>query len=70
MFYKNMNIFDDLFNDIFYQFIDPKKRIFIFYLLTAAVIAFLWFFYKKKMDVKTSLIKIFNPRIFFSKSIK
>ena len=32
----------DLFGDIFYQFIDPKKRIFIFYLMTSLVIAFLW----------------------------
>ena len=63
-----MDIFNDLFSDIFYQFINPKKRIFIFYLLAAALIAFVWLYFKKKMSVKKSLKKIFNPKIFFSKS--
>ena len=63
-----MDIINDLFNDIFYQFINPKKRIFIFYLLAAAFIAFLWLYFNKKMGIKKSLKKIFNPQIFFSKS--
>ena len=63
-----MDIFNDLFSDIFYQFINPKKRIFIFYLLAAAIIAFLWLYFKRKMTVKKSIKKIFNPKIFFSSS--
>ena len=63
-----MDIFNDLFTDIFYQFINPKKRIFIFYLLAAAVIAFLWLYFKKKLNAKKALKKIFNPKIFFSRS--
>ena len=63
-----MDIFNDLFSDIFYQFINPKKRIFIFYLLAAGMIAFLWLYYNKQMGVKKSLKKILNPKIFFSKS--
>lgn len=65
-----MNILYELFGDIFYQFIDPKKRIFIFYLLASFLIAFFWLFFNKKLGVKKSLGKIFNPKIFFSKSSK
>ena len=60
-----MDILNDLFNDIFYQFINPKKRIFIFYLLTSALIAFLWLNINKKMKAKESIKKIFNTKIFF-----
>ena len=63
-----MDIFNNLFTDIFYQFINPKKRIFVFYLLAAIIIAFLWLYFNKKMSVKKSLKKIFNYKIFFSKS--
>ena len=63
-----MEIFNDLLSDIFYQFINPKKRIFIFYLLAAVIIAFLWLYFKKKMGLQKSLKKIFNPKIFFSRS--
>ena len=65
-----MNIISDLFIDIFYQFIDPKKRIFICYLLLSVFIAFLWLVYNKKLSFKKSLKKIFNPKILFSKSSK
>ena len=63
-----MDIFNDFFNDIFYQFINPKKRIFIFYLLAAFFIAFFWLCFNKKMGYKNSLKKIFNSKIFLSKS--
>ena len=65
-----MNILSDLFGDIFYQFLDPKKRIFIFYLLASFLIAFLWLIFNKKLSVKKSLNKIFNRKIFFSRSSK
>ncbi len=65
-----MNIIYDLFGDIFYQFIDPRKRIFICYLLASLLIAFLWLFFNRKLSVKKSIIKIFNLHIFFSKSSK
>ena len=65
-----MNTFYELFGDIFYQFLDPKKRIFIFYLLASFLIAFLWLIFNKKLSVKKSIYKIFNRKIFFSKSSK
>tara|TARA_Y100000590_G_scaffold10854_2_gene13363 strand:+ start:1901 stop:2899 length:999 start_codon:yes stop_codon:yes gene_type:complete len=65
-----MNTFYELLYDIFYQFIDPKKRIFIFYLIFSVIIALFWLIYNKKLSLKKSLKKIFNKKIFFSKSSK
>ena len=65
-----MNTLNELFIDIFHQFIDPKKRIFICYILFSIIIAFVWLIYNKKLSVKKSLKKIFNPKIFFSNSSK
>ena len=63
-----MDIFNDYLIDIFHQFINPKKRIFIFYLIAAIVIAFSWLYFHKKMSIKKSIKKIFNKKIFFSRS--
>ena len=65
-----MDTLQELFSDITYQFINPKKRIFLFYLLSSFIIAFLWLFFNKKLSVKKSLNKILNPKIFFSQSSK
>ena len=65
-----MLMINDLFYDIFYQFIDPKKRIFIFYLLISVFIAFIWLIYNKKLSIKNSALRIFNPKIIFSQSSK
>ena len=65
-----MNIFFDLIADIFLQFLDPKKRIFICYLLASFIIAFLWLVFNKRLSIKNSLNKILNPQIFFSRSSK
>ena len=65
-----MDIFTEFFFDLFNNFIDPKKRIFIFYLLAAILISFLWLYFNKKLSVRKCLIKIFNFKIFFSKSSK
>ena len=65
-----MDTINNLLYDIFYQFINPQKRIFIFYLFASIVIALLWLFFNKKMSFKNSLKKFFNPNIFFSKSSK
>lgn len=65
-----MNIFYELFGDIFYQFIDPKKRVFICYLLASILIALVWLIFNKKLSFRNSLAKIFNPKIFFSRSSK
>ena len=65
-----MDIFSDYFLKISSQFIDPKKRVFIAYILISILIALGWFILNKKFTFKLALKKIFNWKIFFSKSAK
>ena len=65
-----MDIFFDYTSLIANQFIDPKKRIFIFYILISVGIAIFWFMIKKKLSFIKSIKKIFDYKIFFSKSAK
>ena len=65
-----MEIFLNYFSTIGDQFTDPKKRVFIFYIIISILIALLWFVFNKKLTFKNSFIKIFNKKIFFSKSAK
>ena len=65
-----MDIFFDYTSLIANQFIDPKKRIFIFYILIPVGIAIFWFIIKKKLSFIKSIKKIFDYKIFFSKSAK
>ena len=52
------------------QFIDPKKRVFIFYLIISIIIGFFWFMVNKKLSFKKTIKKIFDKKIFFSRSAK
>jgi len=62
--------------DLLYQFIeiisenffDPKKRVFLGYLFSAFIISILWLTLVKKEKVKKSILKIFDKKIFMSKS--
>jgi len=65
-----MDIFSDYISQISNQFIDPKKRVFLFYILISIFIAIFWFMMIKKISFKNSLIKIFDKKIFFSNSAK
>ena len=65
-----MDIFSDYFLKIGNQFIDPKKRVFIAYIIIAIAIAIGWFILNKKFSFKHALKKIFDKKIFFSKSAK
>lgn len=58
----------DFFLNIFEHFIDPKKRIFLGYILISLLIAFIWLIYVRKLSPTNALRKIFDKRIFFSKS--
>ena len=58
----------EFFLNIFEHFIDPKKRIFLGYILASLLIAFVWLIYAKKLSPIAALRKIFDKRIFFSKS--
>tara|TARA_B100000214_G_C23938502_1_gene614447 strand:- start:151 stop:1161 length:1011 start_codon:yes stop_codon:yes gene_type:complete len=65
-----MDYFFDYTSQITNQFIDPKKRVFLFYILISILIAAAWFMINKKLSLKKTLIKIFDKKIFFSKSAK
>ena len=65
-----MDYFFDYTSQITNQFIDPKKRVFLFYILISILIATAWFMINKKLSLKKTLIKIFDKKIFFSKSDK
>ena len=65
-----MDYFFDYTSQITNQFIDPKKRVFLFYILISILIATAWFMINKKLSLKKTLIRIFNKKIFFSKSAK
>ena len=65
-----MDILSDYTSQISNQFIDPKKRVFLFYILISIFIAIFWFMMIKKISFKKSLIKIFDKKIFFSNSAK
>ena len=58
----------EFFLNIFEHFIDPKKRIFLGYILASLLIAFVWLIYSKRLSPIAALRKIFDKRIFFSKS--
>ena len=50
------------------DFINPKKRVFVGYLLIAVAIAAAWFMISNRYNCSVALRKIFDPKIFFSKS--
>ena len=65
-----MDYLFDYTSQITNQFIDPKKRVFLFYIIVSIIIAAAWFMINKKLSFKKALIKIFDKKIFFSKSAK
>ena len=65
-----MDILSDYISLITNQFIDPKKRIYIFYILISIFIAFFWFVINKKLSFNVAIKKIFDYKIFFSQSAK
>ena len=54
--------------DIFHHFVDPKKRVFLGYLVLSIVIALLWLVFFKKKGLKSALFKVFDKRILLSGS--
>jgi len=65
-----MDILSDYALKIGSQFTDPKKRVFIAYIVISIIIAFGWLIFNKKTPIKVALKKIFDWKIFFSKSAK
>ena len=60
--------FNDYFLSLLNEIANPQKRVFVGYLLSAMVIAFLWLCVVEKLSLKTAVKKIFDKRIWFSRS--
>ena len=65
-----MEFITQIFDTIYENFFDPRKRVFVGYLFSAIVIAFLWLCVVKKKTLKECFYKIFDKNIYFSKSAK
>ena len=65
-----MEIFSEYLVKIGNQFVDPKKRVFIAYIAISIIIALGWFVINKKLSFKKAIKRIFDKKIFFSKSAK
>lgn len=53
---------------VFSDFANPKKRVFVGYLLLSVLIALFWLVFLRKTPIRAALGKVFNKDIFFSRS--
>ena len=60
-----MDLLNFLFLDSLYEFFNPKKRIFIGYLLIAIFIAVFWLVYFRKLNLREAINKIFDKKFFY-----
>ena len=60
----------DFLISIFEHFVDPKKRIFLGYIFFSLIIAFIWLIFVKKFSLIEAFTKVFDKKVFFSKSSK
>ena len=54
--------------DIFHHFFDPKKRVFLGYVVLSIAIALLWLVFLKKKGLKSAIFKVFDKKILLSGS--
>ena len=54
--------------DIFHHFVDPKKRVFLGYILLSIAIALFWLVFFKKKGLRAALFKVFDKKILLSGS--
>ena len=59
---------DIIWSDLASQFFNPKKRMFLGYLLSASVIAIVWLYLNKRHSIGSAIIKFFDCRVWFSRS--
>ncbi len=58
----------ELLENFWGNFLDPKKRIFAGYLLSAILIAFLWLVFRRNLSGREAVVKIFDRTVLFSRS--
>ena len=61
-------IIDIFQSDVLGQFLNPRRRLFWGYLLSAIIIAFLWLSLVKKINLRRAFNTIFDPSVLLSKS--
>ena len=61
-----MEFLTQIFDTIYENFFDPKKRVFVGYLFSAIIISFLWLCIVKKNTLTQCFHKIFDKKIFLS----
>ena len=54
--------------DIFHQFVDTKKRVFLGYIALSILIALLWLVFIRKKRLKSAIFKVFDKKILLSGS--
>ena len=54
--------------DIFHHVFDPKKRVFLGYVVLSIAIALLWLVFLKKKGLKSAIFKVFDKKILLSGS--
>ncbi len=59
---------DIIWSDLASQFLNPKKRMFLGYLLSASVIAIVWLCLINRHSIGSAIIKFFEFRVWFSRS--
>ena len=54
--------------EIFHHFVDPKKRVFLGYILLSVAIAFFWLIFFRKKGLKSAFFQVFDKKILLSGS--
>ena len=54
--------------DIFHHFVDPKKRVFIGYIVLSVAIAFFWLVFFRKKRLRSAFFMVFDKKILLSGS--
>ena len=55
-------------SDIFHHFVDPKKRVFLGYIMLSIAIALFWLVFFRKKRLKSAFFKVFDKKILLSGS--
>ena len=58
----------DYIGDIFHHFLDPKKRVFIGYIVLSVAIAFFWLVFFRRKGLRSAFFKVFDKKVLLSGS--
>lgn len=58
----------DTISEVFSDFLDPKKRVFLGYLFLSVILALSWLLFLKRKDLGSAWREVFSKRVFLSRS--